>query len=244
MVTRELELEDEFLASSLQGRTARVEQALLDRAVEAVDRLDIDRRTIGTVLTSSLYSLGCPSLAHRLIEHYALDPATDKYHVTAVGCASAVPLLRLGAQIVNANPSREVLVLAAESMSSVLTPSHGEEPRVKTVGSAIFGDGCAALRLSGRRDARGPTVLATSVHQIPGTLDAVTLTCDDQDSHLALARELPQIAGEQLAAPVDAFLDANHVGRREIGHWMLHPGDGGSSKNAPARSPSTTTTSP
>ena len=117
-----LNLDAEFLARNLQGRTEPIEQAL-DQSIEAIDQLDLDRRTIGTVLTSSFYSLGCPTLAHRLIEHYRLEPATDKYHVTAVGCASAVPLFRLAAQILHANPSRDVLVVAAESMSSTLMPS-------------------------------------------------------------------------------------------------------------------------
>jgi predicted naringenin-chalcone synthase len=221
---RELILDETFLASTLRGRTARVEQELFSQAVRAVDQLEIEPDRIGAVLTSSLYSLGCPSLAHRLIEHYRLDPDIDKYHLTAVGCASAVPLFRLGGQIVHANPSREVLIVAAESMSSILVPSRDGDPRVKTVGSAIFGDGCATALLSERRDAKGPAVLATSVHQVAGTLDAVELAFDEHDSHLGLARELPEIAAEQLSVLVERFLAANHVQRREIAHWILHPG--------------------
>jgi predicted naringenin-chalcone synthase len=221
---RELNLDDDFLASSLRGRTARVEQDLLEQSVRAIDLLGIHPDLVGTVLTSSLYSLGCPSLAHRLIEHYGLDTATDKYHVTAVGCASAVPLLRLGSQILQANPARDVLVVAAESMSSILVPSRDGDPRVKTVGSAIFGDGCAAALLSARRQATGPAVLATAAHQIPGTLDAVVLTFDEQDSHLALARQLPSIAAEALPGLVEDFLAANQVRKEQIAHWMLHPG--------------------
>ncbi|HXB16708.1 MAG TPA: 3-oxoacyl-[acyl-carrier-protein] synthase III C-terminal domain-containing protein [Solirubrobacteraceae bacterium] len=221
---RELILDETFLASSLRGRTARVEQELFGQAVRAVDELGIEPGRVGAVLTSSLYSLGCPSLAHRLIEHYRLDPDVDKYHLTAVGCASAVPLFRLGAQIVHANPSREVLIVAAESMSSILVPSRDGDPRVKTVGSAIFGDGCAAALLGARRDSEGPAVLATTVHQVSGTLDAVELAFDEHDSHLGLARELPEIATEQLSGLVERFLATNHVQRREIAHWMLHPG--------------------
>ncbi len=221
---RELVLDEAFLEANLQGRTERVEEELLAAAVRAVDELGIERDRVGAVLTSSLYSLGCPSLAHRLIEHYGLDPSTDKYHLTALGCASAVPLFRLGAQIVHANPSRDVLIVAAESMSSILCPSREGDPRVKTVGSAIFGDGCAAALLSSRRDANGPAVLATSVHQIPGTLDAVELACDEHESHLGLARELPQTGAEQLPGLVQRFLAANRVEERQIGHWLIHPG--------------------
>ena len=221
---RELVLDEAFLATNLQGRAARVEQELLDAAVRAVEELGIEPDRIGAVLTSSLYSLGCPSLAQRLVEHHELDPSTDKYHLTAVGCASAVPMFRLGAQIVHANPSRDVLIVAAESMSSILVPAREGDPRVKTVGSAIFGDGCAAGLLSSRRDAGGPAVLATSVHQIPDTLDAVELACDEHDSHLGLARELPQTAAEQLPGLVRRFLAAHRVEEPQIAHWMIHPG--------------------
>jgi len=221
---RALNLDASFLASSLQCRTALVEQDLLDQAVRAIDALEVDLGTVGTVLTSSLYSLGCPSLAHRLIEHYELDPATDKYHLTAVGCASAVPLLRLAAQILHANPLRETLIVAADSMSSILTPAREDDPRVKTVGSALFGDGCAVALLSARRDASGPEIVATAVHQIPGTLGAVELTCDEHGSHLDLAPRLPDIAAEALAELADGFLAANRVEREQIAHWMLHPG--------------------
>ena len=61
-------------------------------------------REIGVVVSASLYSLGGPTLAHRLVEHYAMAPATDKYHVVGVGCASAVPLVRLTAQTLSAHP--------------------------------------------------------------------------------------------------------------------------------------------
>ncbi len=140
-----------------------------------------------------------------------MPASTDKYHVTGVGCASAVPLLRLGTQIAHADPSRQVLVVAADSMSSILMPAQDGDPRTKTVGSAIFGDGCAAALIGVDRSDPGPAILATRVHQIPGTLDAVTITTDSQESHLQLARDLPDLAAENLAELVRDFLRSNHL---------------------------------
>ena len=40
------------------------------------------RARSGRCVSASLYSLGCPTLAHRLVEHFEMDPSTDKYHVT------------------------------------------------------------------------------------------------------------------------------------------------------------------
>src|SRR5262249_40035543 len=160
----------------------------------AVDKLGVDPQEIGTVLTASLYSLGCPTLAHRLLEHYEMDPATDKYHITGVGCASAVPLLRLAAQALPQHPGKHALVRAAESMSSMLMRATSEDTRAKTVGSAIFGDGCAAVLLSGEDSVEGPQILDSQVHHISGTLGAVSLSLSPEDSHLHLARELPDLA--------------------------------------------------
>ncbi len=221
---RHLDLADDFLAPNLQGRADRVEQDLLKRAVMAVDRLEVDPRSIGAVFSSSLYSLGCPTLAHRLVEHYGMDPATDKYHVTGVGCASAVPLLRLAARAHVDAPGRHVLVVAAESMSSILTRACEGDPRAKTVGSAIFGDGCAAALLSDDPTADGPAVVSSKVHQIPDTLGAVRLASDAGDSYLHLARELPDLAAADLDGLVGEFLRANGLRPGAIDHWIVHPG--------------------
>ena len=104
---------------------------------------------IGTVVQREPVLARLPTLAHRLVDHYEMDPATDKYHITGVGCASGVPLMRLAIQAMRDHPEKQALVVAAESMSSILMRATPDDPRAKTVGSAIFGDGCAAALLSG-----------------------------------------------------------------------------------------------
>ena len=176
---RQLELaDDEFLGQTLQGRTAHVEDQLLRFAIDAVDQLHLDPQRIGTVISASLYSTGCPTIAHRLVDHYELAPTTDKYHIVGVGCASAVPLLRLAGQALHAAPGGQALVVAADSMSSILMRAGEQDPKAKTVGSAIFGDGCAAVMLSHDAGAAGPAIVDSEVHQVAGTLDAVSLALE------------------------------------------------------------------
>jgi predicted naringenin-chalcone synthase len=221
---RHLNLSGDFLAKTLQGRTPQIEQDLLAHSIRAVDALELDPQKIGTVFSASLYSLGCPTLAHRLVDHYRMDPATDKYHLTGVGCASGVPLMRLAAQALREHPERAALVVAAESMSGILTRATAEDPKTKTVGSAIFGDGCAAAVLSSDPRADGPLVIASRVHQIAGTLDAVSLDLSEDDGFLHLARDLPELAAAGLREVVAGFLRHNHLERSAIDHWMVHPG--------------------
>lgn len=233
--TRRLRLDDDFLDGTAQARTPAIEQMLLGEAIKAVDELALDPAEIGVVVTSSLYTLAGPTLAHSLIERYEMDPATDKYHVVGVGCASAVPLVRLAGQTLAGQPGKKALVVAAESMSGILSRAREGDERSKTVGSSIFGDGCAAalIELADGADGAedmdmlgsvGPTVVASKVHQIAGTLDAVRMQLSEQDSYLHLIRELPDVAAEGLADLVDDFLAANGLERDAIDRWLLHPG--------------------
>jgi predicted naringenin-chalcone synthase len=221
---RRLHLDRGLLATTLQGRTHAVEQELMARSVDAVEQLAVDPRGISTVVSSTLYSLGCPTLAHRLVEHFDMDRRTDKYHMVGVGCASAVPLIRFAAQALRGEPGKQALLIAAESMSGLLAGACAEDPRSKIVGSSIFGDGCAALLLSGDPRSTGPRVVATCVHQIPDTLGAVCLELRPDDSYLHLVKELPDVAGAHLRALVDDFLRERNLTGHMIDHWIIHPG--------------------
>lgn len=221
---RRLNLSGAMLATTLQGRTREIEDELFGYAVTAVQRLEIDPREIGTVVTATLYSLGGPTLAHRLVDHFGMAPDTDKYHLVGVGCASAVPLMRLLGQSLRDRPGKVGLVVAAESMSGVLVGARAQDAKAKVVGSAIFGDGCAAALLSEDPGAEGPEILSARVHQIAGTLDTVSLELAPKDSYLHLDRHLPDLAAADLGELADAFLQSAGLERAGIDHWLVHPG--------------------
>lgn len=230
---RSLTLTDEFLATTVQGRTPAIEEHLLGYAVRAIDELEIDPLEIGVVVSATLYSLGGPTIAHRLVDHYEMDPSTDKYHIVGVGCASAVPLIRLASQTLAGRgggaggPRTKALVVAAESMTGILMGAAEDDARSKTVGSSIFGDGCAAALIEFDEEpaqAAGPVVLASKVHQVAGTLGAVRMQLTPEDSYLHLIRELPDVASEGLLELADDFLRTNGLEREAIDHWLVHPG--------------------
>src|SRR5207244_6419300 len=142
--------------------------------------------------------LAGPTLAHRLVEHYDMDPAVDKYHLTGVGCASAVPLFRLVGPALAQSPARSALIVGADLLSGMLSRSAPGDSRAKTVGSAIFGDGCAAAVLEPGGGAPGPEVVASLVHHISGSLDAVRMELGESDSYLSLEPDLPEAAAAVL----------------------------------------------
>ena len=216
-----------LLRKNLQERAHKTEEQLLRLATRAVDELDVDPSDIGTVITSNYYSLGGPTLAHRLLGHYEMDPSTDKYHVLGVGCASAVPLFKLAGQALRDHPDKYALVVAADSITGFLTPVAEDDERTKIVGSALFGDGCAAALLTASAENGGPSVAATRVHQVGETLDAVAFQLRADDSYMHIGRELPAIAEEELGGLVDGFLADYALKRGDVDHWLVHPGGRG-----------------
>jgi predicted naringenin-chalcone synthase len=225
---RWLYLSNGALGASLQARAEATEEHLLELARAALDELAFDPAEIGVLVTAGYWSLGGPTLGHRLMEELGLPPDTDKYHVTGMGCASAIPLLRLAGQALGERPGERALVIAAERVSGFMTRARPGDERTKVVGSALFGDGCgAALLDGGDGDAGGPRILASAVHQIPGTLHHVRFVVSEEDSYMQLGRELPSIAEAGLPGLVDEFLGSCGLDRRAIDHWLLHPGGRG-----------------
>jgi predicted naringenin-chalcone synthase len=226
---RHLELSAGTLATSLQARTEATEEQLLRLSLEAVAKLELDPDEIGLVVSATYYSLGGPTLAHRLVDQLGLDPAADKYHLVGVGCASAVPLFRLAARCLRDHPGRKALVVAAESVSGFLTTASPGDGKAKIVGSALFGDGCAAALL-GEPEAEagdGPAIVATAVHQVAGTLGHVRFGVTGDDSHMRIARELPAVAEDGARPLVERFLQQHGLAQADIDHWLVHPGGPG-----------------
>ena len=217
-----------LLETNLQHRAPETEEQLFRMAVRAVDAIGVAPADVGVVITSNYYSLGGPTLAHRLVAHYEMDPTTDKYHVLGVGCASAVPLFKLAGQALRDQPGKTALVVAAESITGFLQPVNGDEHKTKVVSASLFGDGCAAALLTEPNGSRpGPSVLAARVHQVGNTLDTVAFKLATDDSYMQVGRELPEIAANQLRGLVDDFLAAGDMALGDVDHWLVHPGGRG-----------------
>lgn len=224
---RHFELTPDILGTTLQERTVQTEEQLLRLATEAIDSLDVDPEQIGTVITATYYSLGGPTLAHKLLAHYEMDPSIDKYHVVGVGCASAVPLFKIASQSMRDHPGKHALVVAAESITGFLTAVDEDDEQVKTIGSSLFGDGCAAAVLTNGASTDGPSILAARQHQIADTLGTVHMRVAADDSFMQIGRELPKLARRQLRELVAGFLADAGTEIDAIDHWIVHPGGRG-----------------
>ena len=97
------------------------------------------------------------------------------------------------------------------------------------VGSALFGDGAAAVvalgdRRAERSDTSGPDVLDSRSHLYPDSLRTMGWDVDSSGFRLVLSPDVPAVVERYLADDVTGFLASHGLAIDDIGTWVSHPG--------------------
>ena len=197
-------------APELNARAARA--ALADAEIEA--------SAVTHVVTVSCTGFFAPGPDYRLVRDLGLDPGVERYHLGFIGCAAAMPGLRLASRITAAQPGAVVLVVCLELCTLHIRPS--SDPQ-QIVAASVFADGAAAAivtaddavgRAGGLEVDRFSTALTSE-----GEADMVW-TIGDHGFEMILSAEVPRIVGREIRGAVDAFLS----GEATPEAWAVHPG--------------------
>lgn len=93
------------------------------------------------------------------------------------------------------------------------------------VSSGLFGDGAAAVVLSGDAlDRPGPKILGTRSFFYPETEDIMGWNISEKGFRIVLSRDVPEVARKHLGRDVDALLAEHGFARADVGSWVLHTG--------------------
>ena len=154
-----------------------------------------------------------------------MDPATDKYHVVGVGCASAVPLIRLVVPSLEATiPARRAVIVAAESDERPAEP--GDRPTITAPRpSARRSSATAARQRVIEHGTTGPAIVASKVHQIEATLGACAWSCRMRTAtctSTATSRMSPRPGCRRSGRRIPRAAAA--LTRADVDHWIVHPG--------------------
>lgn len=191
-------------------------------AVDALDGAGVAASDVTHVVTVSCTGMFAPGPDYRLVRDLGLPPATERFHLGFVGCAAAMPALRLADALCAARPDAVVLVVCAELCTLHFRPSDDPE---QIVAASVFADGAAAAVVSARSDLQsglaGPRLdlerFGTTV-TTDGERD-MAWTIGDAGFEMTLTAEVPRIIGREIRDAVGAFLsgDAPDI-------WAVHPG--------------------
>lgn len=189
-------------------------------AHSAVVEADIEAEQITHLITVSCTGFFAPGIDFRLIRDLGLSPTVERSHLGFIGCAAALPALRLATQITQARPHAVVLVVCVELCSLHVRDSSDPE---QIVASSVFADGAAAAVVTaeeqvGRRGGIQMDRFASALTN-EGESDMVW-TIGDHGFEMTLSAEVPRIIGREIRQAVDAFLG----GHQPPETWAVHPG--------------------
>ncbi|RBM20786.1 type III polyketide synthase [Streptomyces sp. PT12] len=174
----------------------------------------------------STTGLAAPSIDARLVERLGLRTDVKRLPVFGLGCAAGAAGIGRLHDYLCGWPEHVAVLLSVELCS--LTLRRTDPSPANVVGTALFGDGAAALVARGdeRRPAPGdgPAVVASRSRLYPGTERAMGWDIADDGFGIVLDPGIPDIVRTHLAADVDQFLADHKLTRDDIGTWVCHPG--------------------
>jgi predicted naringenin-chalcone synthase len=198
------------VAPALSAEAAR--RALADGGIDPSD--------VTHVVTVSCTGLFAPGPDYRLVRDLDLPTTVERSHLGFIGCAAALPALRVATALAATRPAAVVLVVCTELCSLHLRPS--ADPQ-QIVAASVFADGAAAAvvtadpaigRPGGLELDRFGTALTDE-----GETDMVW-TIGDNGFEMVLSAEVPRIIGREIRGAVGRFLGDDQP--PEV--WAVHPG--------------------
>ncbi len=181
----------------------------------------VSPRAVDLIITVSCTGFMIPSLDAHLANDLGFRPDVRRLPITELGCVAGASALARAHDFLRGYPGAQVLVVAVELPT--LSFQRDDASTAQLVSTALFGDGAAAVLLTGRR-AGEVVLLDAETHLHPSSLDVLGFELHDDGLHVVLGKELPELLRASLAPVVDRLLGRAGIGRAGLDCCMLHPG--------------------
>lgn len=188
----------------------------------ALQAAGIDPTSIDAIIAVSCTGHMMPSLDAYLVNRLGLNPVARRIPIMQLGCAAGVGAVGLAAQLQQHACGSNVLVVSVEICSLCLQVS--EPSPADVMGSLLFGDGAAAVVMSGSGHGCGPQVVASRGVLWPDSVDVLQMRFTSTGPRFVLARDLPNRFRVHLRAAAEAFLRAQGLARSDVRFYVIHPG--------------------
>ena len=202
------------------ARMAEYATAALKLALAAVAALGTEADRITHLVVASCTGFTAPGLDLQLAAALGLPSRVARTMVGFMGCAAAVPALRIADQAVRADPGARVLVVNIELCSLHLQQTEDIETALALL---LFGDGCSAALVSA--DPMGIALGDFRAEILPDSAGLITWNIGDHGFLMHLSGQVPGRIAAALRADIgmpDGLLRG--TAPADIGLWAVHGG--------------------
>lgn len=201
----------------------RVAMALGARALgDALARAQLPPSALRHLFFVSATGIATPSIDARLANRMGLRRDLKRTPVFGLGCVAGAAGVARVADYLKAYPDETAALLSVEVCSLTLQRDDLSVPNL--IASGLFGDGAAAVILTGRDvPGDGPEVLASRSVLYPGTEHVMGWDVTSEGFRVVLSGEVTELA-RGIRPDVDVFLADQGLCLGDIGSFVCHPG--------------------
>ncbi len=189
----------------------------------ALTRAGLCEADLDAIFFVSVTGICSPSIDARLINRMNLRTDIKRNPIFGLGCVAGAAGIARAADYVRAYPEHHAVLVSVELCS--LTWQRGDLSVANLISSGLFGDGSAAVIVSGEdRATHGPEIVGAQSSFYRGTEDVMGWDISEEGFRIVLSAEVPEMVRKHLAHDLDVFLFDHDLSRDDISTWIMHTG--------------------
>jgi alkylresorcinol/alkylpyrone synthase len=204
----------------------RVATELGGEALEcALHRAGLSPADVDHFFFTTVTGIASPGIDVKLINRLGMRADVKRTPMFGLGCVGGAAGTARAADYLRGFPDEIAVLLSVELCS--LTLKLGDRSIANVVSTALFGDGAAAVVLSGAgfaSDLSGPRILGSRSLFFHDTEGVMGWRIDDSGFNVVLTAGIPDLIRAHLRGAVDSFLSGHGISRGDVKHWLAHSG--------------------